>query len=870
MSSAKKIIVISIYATIVLIVLIVVSSISSGALLGTIFSHKPNFSITINSTLSSGQGFRNGFIYLHISKQRYLNIQKNVKVYLDGVKIFALKVFPSNLYIPTNGFSDGNHSISITAVSTDNRKGFASIQVLVHDPKLTLINLDFPQELYPGLAVTISVEVIGAATHFVADYSSLFKENVVFNSTIRNGNILSGTVNIPGNISSDYSFHSIPLFVIGTDERSLYVPGIQVFFQSAQSNPFSIEAGIVELRKFPIDNSTDDSLGFFLPENFDISITTGQTVLVILDVGVKSNASAILVGFSGFSHYFTIPTISLANEITNLQSSVRGRRSTNQMLTFEVTLPSDSVSGNPISTDMLVRLSDLEGNLGPIRIIPTILSVSHSGTLHVQLSWDKEVDLDLHVVDPNGEEIYYGHRTSSGQIGLLDLDSNPSCSIDHIKNENIYYQNAISGKYSVRLDLFKDCNITSVINFQILVEGCAINEILTGTVSPSEADSGGLGSGRQVIVFNATCYKYLVRGTIACLNWIPTQFNPIESIVRLVDEQGNVFGESMVQRNSNNPSSSTTGVFSISYQPRDENELVYLEFLSTNKKIDVTDHSGKLHSYRDTNYINPKIEPTASRNIIIHQVNSSGAFYIMTALTHMIALYYAYGGHRSELPLRATWERGKFANDVDEQSSFYNSRDNIIYISGHADDPDEFDDSVLLHEFGHLILARTGAAITGYGVHSRDPVPPNYAFSEGYATYLGQRMIGNLKYCDCQVYPCACLDLSRSSNLILGTILDDNSSSGDISALLVASAAYKLEFTATLHLGMLMRSALIDQDKLLKLSNYNRLGDTSAVDFADMVSLIVCHLGASKKAVSANLLKNEYSLPWIMEPEFCV
>ncbi|WP_413513886.1 hypothetical protein [Myroides odoratus] len=87
------------------------------------------------------------------------------------------------------------------------------------------------------------------------------------------------------------------------------------------------------------------------------------------------------------------------------------------------------------------------------------------GELQINLSWDKEDDVDLHLFDADNNHIYYGSRvlysTENEKIAELDIDSNPGCNIDGIKNENIYYKNLKDGTYKVYVDLYKKCTNSS-------------------------------------------------------------------------------------------------------------------------------------------------------------------------------------------------------------------------------------------------------------------------------------------------------------------------------------------------------------------------------------------------------------------------
>jgi uncharacterized protein YfaP (DUF2135 family) len=122
-----------------------------------------------------------------------------------------------------------------------------------------------------------------------------------------------------------------------------------------------------------------------------------------------------------------------------------------------------------------------------------------TGNVQVSVSWNVDSDLDLHVVDPSGEEVYYGNDQSASG-GQLDLDSNPNCDIDGTRNENITWQEAPAGTYTVRVDLYEACGVTPteyVVTIQVVGQP---TQTFTGTIE-GEGDVGGEGSGVQVATF---------------------------------------------------------------------------------------------------------------------------------------------------------------------------------------------------------------------------------------------------------------------------------------------------------------------------------------------------------------------------------
>jgi len=139
------------------------------------------------------------------------------------------------------------------------------------------------------------------------------------------------------------------------------------------------------------------------------------------------------------------------------------------------------------------------GAIGAYAAVPATLVAVPTGEVQVSISWDAESDVDLHVIDPNGDEVYYGQRVvSSG--GTLDLDSNAACAIDHVKNENITWETALSGTYAVRVDYFDSCEVaatTYVVTVQVKGQP---TRTFSGTLTGA-GDAGGAGSGVDTTTF---------------------------------------------------------------------------------------------------------------------------------------------------------------------------------------------------------------------------------------------------------------------------------------------------------------------------------------------------------------------------------
>ncbi len=138
----------------------------------------------------------------------------------------------------------------------------------------------------------------------------------------------------------------------------------------------------------------------------------------------------------------------------------------------------------------------------PLRVPCTVQQVG-TGDLQVSLSWGTATDVDLHLVEPSGEEIYYGHLNAASG-GNLDLDSNPACDFDNVNNENITYQNTTppGGHYIVRVDYWSACSEAGTTDFVVTVNIRGEANVYQGSLTPSDETGGSAGDGITVAEFD--------------------------------------------------------------------------------------------------------------------------------------------------------------------------------------------------------------------------------------------------------------------------------------------------------------------------------------------------------------------------------
>ena len=177
---------------------------------------------------------------------------------------------------------------------------------------------------------------------------------------------------------------------------------------------------------------------------------------------------------------------------------------------YQVRLPSSQTSATVLlgfaqsvplpQFELLFAVADPAGVIGPFARLSTSVTQVGTGDVQVTLSWNTDADVDLHVIDPRGEEVYYGH-TQAASGGELDLDSNAACTIDGVRNENITWPigRAPRGQYTVRVDYWSSCGVAQT-NYTVRINNGGTVQIFTGSFTGA-GDSGGQGSGRLIATF---------------------------------------------------------------------------------------------------------------------------------------------------------------------------------------------------------------------------------------------------------------------------------------------------------------------------------------------------------------------------------
>ena len=149
---------------------------------------------------------------------------------------------------------------------------------------------------------------------------------------------------------------------------------------------------------------------------------------------------------------------------------------------------------------LMVSAVDAGGAVGPPDCHVVINAPVTFGDVQVTVSWDSDADLDLHVADPNGDEVYFDTDVvASG--GVLDLVAGGRCSASGLRNEHVTWSNGTPppGLYEVRVTHDDNCDATET-NYVVSVYNHGTTTTYSGTFTGTGEDADR-GTGRVITRF---------------------------------------------------------------------------------------------------------------------------------------------------------------------------------------------------------------------------------------------------------------------------------------------------------------------------------------------------------------------------------
>ena len=526
--------------------------------------------------------------------------------------------------------------------------------------------------------------------------------------------------------------------------------------------PFTIPGGVFVSDPFPLPSA---DWGGQAPEvvGGNTHIVTGGSAKVAVEFynqPFTSEVIGLIVGLENHSGYYQIP--------------LHGSAGSEEVLMVLRTFLEEETP--PLTLPVRFALRDVQGRVSPYAGQMITVQVVGGGDVQVSVSFDEEVDIDLHVIEPvvtassddnfcapeGGCELYYGNKNCSSG-GQLDLDSNAACGIDGINNENTFWPEgqAPVGNYEVRVAFWSDCcNCGS--NYTVTIQYCGFVEVYEGYFFPNTDTGGGAGSGETVAQFdNCNCAKRVIgdaryrdqtfdAGGISARSMRAVRHATVEvfEVKGVPDGTGDgddpddvLVGQTTTDRN---------GHYEVNYAA-DEQAQLYVELISrTNpedglRDIIVADNPkfGNEYRIRSEVFASPAEDAAVTFSQMDFEVVDdlkAGAFNIFDVLlTGQDRITLMTG--RSLGEVRGFWMTGFDSTDTlyCSQTAYDAEVCNelgALSVRGNNVDRDEWDDMIILRELFKLAAERVSRDDSPAGKTDGTRGDPRQAWTEGLSTFF--------------------------------------------------------------------------------------------------------------------------------------
>lgn len=221
----------------------------------------------------------------------------------------------------------------------------------------------------------------------------------------------------------------------------------------------------------------DTAGGEALPQIVNLTgpagVTNGGTAILHIQLSTPVASPSFVIGLEGDTGYHTvIGTDPDGDGVYDVTVQVAGESSQSSLV-------------------LSVALMDAMGNVGDYSSLTIPIILSGTGDVKVTLSFDRVHDLDLHVIEPNGEEISFTNDASATG-GKLDLDSGSNCMPSAANTENIFWPpgGAPPGEYVVLVQNYQQCT-AGPIEFTVRVAYDTVINTYTGSFPDGSASETG-------------------------------------------------------------------------------------------------------------------------------------------------------------------------------------------------------------------------------------------------------------------------------------------------------------------------------------------------------------------------------------------
>lgn len=218
----------------------------------------------------------------------------------------------------------------------------------------------------------------------------------------------------------------------------------------------------------------------------DLSVIPGTPTTLPLRAragfGDDATIQGLLIVFQGYEGYFFLPA-GAETELGHIQ--VAGEELGDMQFGIDVpTLPGGALapSDREMKANVRVAAVDMGGRISPWQTRHLTVMPLGTGDVEVALTMSEATDLDLYVVDPAGQVIYYGNRRAGNQ-GQLDLDANSACNGNMgVNAEHVFWPTGMApaGTYQVRVSNYSSCINGRPVDYRISVRNCGESAVFSG------------------------------------------------------------------------------------------------------------------------------------------------------------------------------------------------------------------------------------------------------------------------------------------------------------------------------------------------------------------------------------------------------